>query len=354
MQSTRLTILSFATTFLLLGITDSQKLARAQGSADTDWQTLRPEGEEFSIVMPKDAKSDTSEETYHRMPINARWYVSATEKGPVFAVVSLSGIKSNPAAYTESQRLTSYVDAFKIFFPPRVRAKDAITKLTMVGDKALNGHAGREYRMAIGDLSGTVHTFATRRRFYAVAILTIKKDDALTERFLSSFYLPERTVEVSTAAVAADKPPVIENPANPNDPKKPKPDEQQKSDAAAEGESKPAENAVGPGASVAAAKPVEKPGEKLPISGGVLNGKALFLPKPDYPPEARAAGAHGTVTVQVVVDEFGNVASARAVNGHPTLHQVCVNAALAARFSPTTVMGEPVKVTGVLTYNFVQ
>lgn len=354
MRTTRLPILSLATTLFLLGITGSQTSAHLQGSTDADWQTLRPEGEEFSISIPKDAKSDTTEETYHRMPINARWYVSAAEKGPVFAVVSLSGIKSNPAAYTEAQRLTSYVDAFKTFFPPRVRAKDAITKLTMVGDKALNGHAGREYRMTIGDLSGTVQTFATRRRFYAVAILTTKKDDALTDRFLSSFYLPERTVEVSTAAVAADKPPASENPANQSDSTKPKTDEPQKSDAPAEVETKPAESSAGAAGGVAANKAAEKPGERAPISGGVLNGKALFLPKPDYPPEARAAGAHGTVTVQVMIDEYGNVTSAKAVSGHPTLHQACVNASLAARFSPTTLMGEPVKVTGVLTYNFVQ
>jgi protein TonB len=92
---------------------------------------------------------------------------------------------------------------------------------------------------------------------------------------------------------------------------------------------------------------------KAPISGGVLNGKAISLPKPPYPPIAKAARASGTVTVQVTIDESGKVISARAVGGHPLLQQAAVQAAYGARFSPTQLSGQPVKVTGVITYNFV-
>ena len=155
---------------LLLATTCLYFTAQAQ-TANEDWQTLRPEGEEFSISMPKDIRAETSEETYHRMPINARWYVSNADRGPVFAVVSLSGIKSNPAAYTEAQRLTSYVDAFKTFFPARIR-KEPVTKLTMVGDKTLNGNQGREYRMTVSDLSGTGYQI----RENLIEELTVKKE----------------------------------------------------------------------------------------------------------------------------------------------------------------------------------
>ena len=92
---------------------------------------------------------------------------------------------------------------------------------------------------------------------------------------------------------------------------------------------------------------------RAPISGGVLNGKAISLPKPAYPPIARAAHAAGTVTVQVLIDENGNVVSAKAVSGHPLLQAVAVAAARQARFSPTKLSGQPVKVTGVIQYNFV-
>lgn len=92
---------------------------------------------------------------------------------------------------------------------------------------------------------------------------------------------------------------------------------------------------------------------RAPISGGVLNGKAISLPKPAYPAIARQAHASGTVVVQVTIDENGSVISARAVSGHPLLQAVAVGAARGARFSPTKLSGQPVKVTGVITYNFV-
>lgn len=92
---------------------------------------------------------------------------------------------------------------------------------------------------------------------------------------------------------------------------------------------------------------------RAPISGGVLNGKAISLPKPPYPAIARAAHAAGTVVVQVLIDENGSVVSAHAVSGHPLLQAVAVAAARQARFSPTKLSGQPVKVTGVIQYNFV-
>jgi periplasmic protein TonB len=92
---------------------------------------------------------------------------------------------------------------------------------------------------------------------------------------------------------------------------------------------------------------------RAPISGGVLNGKAISLPKPAYPPIARAAHAAGTVTVQVLIDENGNVVSAKAISGHPLLQAVAVAAARQARFSPTKLSGQPVKVSGMIQYNFV-
>ncbi len=89
------------------------------------------------------------------------------------------------------------------------------------------------------------------------------------------------------------------------------------------------------------------------ISGGVLNGKATSLPKPPYPPAARAVRASGSVHVQVLVDESGNVVSASAVSGHPLLRAAAASAARGAKFSPTKLSGQPVKVSGVITYNFV-
>jgi len=96
-----------------------------------------------------------------------------------------------------------------------------------------------------------------------------------------------------------------------------------------------------------------KPTENTKIEGGVLNGKALVLPPPAYPTIARAAHASGTVTVRVLIDEDGNVIGAAAMGGHPLLQAAAVAAARQARFSPTLLEGEPVRVTGVIQYKFV-
>lgn len=89
------------------------------------------------------------------------------------------------------------------------------------------------------------------------------------------------------------------------------------------------------------------------LRGGVLNGRAITLPRPDYPPIARQAHASGIVVVQVVIDESGDIIAAHAVPVQPLLQAVSVAAARGAKFSPTKLCGEPVKVTGVITYNFV-
>ncbi|HEY0079058.1 MAG TPA: cytochrome c oxidase assembly factor Coa1 family protein [Pyrinomonadaceae bacterium] len=100
-------------------------------------------------------------------------------------------------------------------------------------------------------------------------------------------------------------------------------------------------------------KPTPSPSRPKIISGGVLNGKAISKPQPPYPPVARAVKAQGTVTVQVTIDEEGRVVSANAVSGHPLLQAAAVAAARQARFSPTQLSGQPVRVSGVITYNFV-
>jgi TonB family protein len=88
------------------------------------------------------------------------------------------------------------------------------------------------------------------------------------------------------------------------------------------------------------------------ISGGVLNGKATKLVKPVYPAAAKAVRASGAVNVQVTIDEKGSVVAASAVSGHPLLRASAVQAARESTFSPTLLSGKPVKVTGVIVYNF--
>ena len=84
----------------------------------------------------------------------------------------------------------------------------------------------------------------------------------------------------------------------------------------------------------------------------VLNSKAISLPKPIYPQLAKQTGIQGVVSVQVLIDETGEVVQAKGT-GHPLLVPEAQKAAMQARFSPTIVTDQPVKVSGVITYNFV-
>ena len=99
--------------------------------------------------------------------------------------------------------------------------------------------------------------------------------------------------------------------------------------------------------------PVPPPVKKVITSKRVLNSEALALPKPYYSSLAKQLRLQGTVAVQVLIDERGNVVSAKAISGHPVLIPEAQKAALQARFSPTMIGDTPVKVSGVITYNFV-
>lgn len=88
------------------------------------------------------------------------------------------------------------------------------------------------------------------------------------------------------------------------------------------------------------------------VEGGVLDGKVVSKPQPVYPASAGAARVKGTVVVWVRVDVDGRVISAVARSGPAALREAAEEAALKATLPPTRLSGEPVPVTGTLTYNF--
>ena len=98
--------------------------------------------------------------------------------------------------------------------------------------------------------------------------------------------------------------------------------------------------------------PPPAPPKVLKISR-VLNSEALELPVPNYPLIARQIRLKGSVTVQVLINESGKVISAKALSGHTLFVKEAEQAAMRARFSPTKINEQPVKVQGVITYNFV-
>ncbi|MCU0239516.1 MAG: energy transducer TonB, partial [Pyrinomonadaceae bacterium] len=76
------------------------------------------------------------------------------------------------------------------------------------------------------------------------------------------------------------------------------------------------------------------------------------LVKPEYPKAAIAVRAKGKVEVQVTINELGYVIFAKAVSGHPLLQNAAIDAAKKTKFGMTFLQGIPVKVSGIVVYNF--
>src|SRR5690348_15640349 len=202
--------LHFALAILVLSALPlSAQVQKPAPAVWAEWETLSPENEEFTVLMPKNPTTESTKFPYHKMELNARLYLATSAAGPVIGVVSLSGIKSDPAQYTEFARFNSYVDAFKNFFPPKVRAKETLPKMVLESSRPFRGYTGRSYKLTIGDLTGSVNAFVTRKRFYAIVSLNTKKDDELAEKFLSSFELPERQPDQPKTTAATDGEPNI-------------------------------------------------------------------------------------------------------------------------------------------------
>jgi len=98
--------------------------------------------------------------------------------------------------------------------------------------------------------------------------------------------------------------------------------------------------------------PPVKPPTTQRVTSVVLSSKVVSLPQPLYPVIAKKAGIQGAVNIQILVDELGRVVSAQIVSGNAFLNPAAKEAALRARFTPTTLNGVPVKIQGVITYNF--
>lgn len=95
-------------------------------------------------------------------------------------------------------------------------------------------------------------------------------------------------------------------------------------------------------------------GKKDSDSGSeIINNSAVLLARPEYPGAARAVRASGKIEVRVLINELGYVVSAEAISGHPLLRSASVEAAKKSKFKMTLLSGIPIKVNGIIVYNFV-
>ncbi len=100
--------------------------------------------------------------------------------------------------------------------------------------------------------------------------------------------------------------------------------------------------------------PPPKPKERNPvfIGGNVQESKLIRRVDPVYPQMARIARVSGTVILQVIVDEEGNVSEVKVLQGNPLLTDEAVRAVRQWKYSPTLLNGEPIPVTATVTVNF--
>jgi len=89
---------------------------------------------------------------------------------------------------------------------------------------------------------------------------------------------------------------------------------------------------------------------ELPVVGEELVGKALTLPRPEYPPTARSEGVGGRILVRVRVDKKGRVISARSFEGDWRLRAAAVKAATRATFSAEKLNDR--EAAGTIVYTF--
>jgi protein TonB len=103
----------------------------------------------------------------------------------------------------------------------------------------------------------------------------------------------------------------------------------------------------------AAPKPVaEGPKKPVRVGGAVTAPRIIYAPAPDYPILARQSHVSGTVVIEAVIDEHGNVVEARAVSGHALLIAAALKAVSERRYEPTILDGEPTPVALRVEVNF--
>lgn len=296
------------------------------------WLRVAPEGEEFAVHFP-----EPNYRIRRELPFGGGVVLK-----PASFEVALRGSYLSVLTFAKSQAGTpKSLDEFVRGFRHALGESTAGQRASLESERnvKLDGRDGRQFRLTVGEDTGAARAFETEKHFYVVLTFGGEAGASLAEHFQNSFTLDPTAADRVALSEQAD---VLRTPVKPPAPLWP----------------------VAGGAPLVGSSdaqptdysrlPVIKPGErKVVVSGGVLNGKAVAKIPPAYPPIAKAARAQGTVTVQILVDEEGYVISANAVSGHPLLQQSAVFAARQARFTPTTLEGQPVKVSGVITYNFV-
>ena len=100
------------------------------------------------------------------------------------------------------------------------------------------------------------------------------------------------------------------------------------------------------------APPAEGPKRPVRIGGDVKPPRLIYGPAAVYPTLASQAHIHGTVVIDAIIDEHGNVVQEKVVSGHPLLLQAALKAVSQRKYEPTILDGEPTPVDLRVEVNF--
>ena len=320
------------------------------------WKEFVSQEGRFSVRMPAEPK------------LNRQEVDTALGKLPAYFYTAMTGVGGYMAGYSDFPKYSEepqFISAVLNGARDQVLASDASRKLLSEKEVMIEVFSAREWLIADNRLLFRAETFLAKGRLYQllfIAPLNVAFNngrasanaanrtdfyEAISKRFFGSFKLLPVSTTAGGAAQANQTP-------------------------SGEPEATPAESAEGEVDRLL--KRLREKGElvfgtckegakcqPLPDIEGVtaedvergITIKVISKPQPAYPPIAKAARAQGAVTIQVLVDEEGKVIAAQAVSGHPLLQAAAVKAAREALFSPVLIGTKPVKVAGVITYNFV-
>jgi protein TonB len=106
-------------------------------------------------------------------------------------------------------------------------------------------------------------------------------------------------------------------------------------------------------ASVPPPKPRATKATRIVVGGQVEAAKAIFQPKPEYPPLAKMARIQGVVRLEAVISRDGTIQDLKLISGHPLLVKAAEEAVARWRYQPTLLNGEPVEVATEIDVNFI-
>lgn len=289
---------------LLIFSATGRAIVAQQGSR---WIEFAPEGKSFHISMPHEPKSEPVTATYDHLQVTGAWHTAGSD-GASYAIWSLVDLNRD-IGWGEDSYLDVAADLFwqVLLKPARDKPHNRANRsdgIAYVKELAVNPLPGREYSVALGQLSGTAQIFVAHRRIFILLASDSAEGPWERERFLSSF-------KVS---------PQVERIPQYGDPK---------------------------------GLVIKDDGPIFTTKEVDQRARVLEKPEPSYTESARIFGVRGTVVLRAVFSKTGEVTRVEIIKRLPHgMTERCLAAARAIKFSPALKDGKPVSTWIQLEYNF--